>query len=309
MLGAQYLGLQDLSKFLGFAPQRIFYLVKYSHRSYTQISIPKKNDPGSSRDLFIPTLELKGVQRSILKNIIEKIEIGQSARAYVKGLSLAQTGHFLSGNSALMRLDLTDFFPTISDRRVFGLFSSLGFNGSCSYILTRLCTLSGCLPQGSPASPAISNVIARWLDTEIRNLSFHFGLKYFRYSDDMFFVGKNNFDHKKVIDAVLPIIHMNGFVLNADKTAYFPRGAPRTTLGLVTHGNTPKLPREFRRNLRAAFFQASRNVEYALANMAVLRGSLEWYKSIYGRDKDYEHFHSVLRTASKVKIHNSYRSI
>lgn len=309
MVGAQFQGLRDLSQFLGFAPQRIFVLVKYSNQSYVPISIPKKSNSGLNRQLFIPTSELKGVQRAILRKIIEKFPSSVSARAYVKGISLVRTGDLLSGNTAVLKLDLTSFFPSITDRRVFGLFTSLGFNGSCSHILTKLCTLNGTLPQGSPVSPAISNLVAKSLDGELKNVAHSFGLRYLRYSDDMFFVGDNDFVSSKFVDAVQPIIQRHNFTINSTKTKYFPRGARRVTLGLVTHEESAKLPREFRRKLRAAFFRASRDIEYALENMATLRGNLAWYKSVYGKDTDYIHYNSVLTTAAKVKIHKTYRSV
>ena len=43
------------------------------------------------------------------------------------------------------------------------------------------------LPQGSPASPTVTNIICRSLDKSLSALSEKYGLKYSRYADDMSF--------------------------------------------------------------------------------------------------------------------------
>jgi hypothetical protein len=59
---------------------------------------------------------------------------------------------------------------------------------------------------------------------------------------------------------------------NEEKTKYHPKGLPRTTLGLLTHGEQPKIPGSQRRIYRSMFFKASRNIHWAHENRERLRG-------------------------------------
>lgn len=294
--------------FLGFAPQHIFYLVENPDRCYVRIEIPKNSDPSQMRELDIPISQLKGIQKAINRKILAEYSVDDCVHSYVTSRSILTATRELCPGRAILKVDLKDFFPTISFVRVLGLFRSLGFSGPASYILARLTTYENRLAQGAPTSPAISNLIVRGMDCRLKRLAETWQMKYLRYSDDMFFHKDKNFNHPKLAQFALKIIEDGGFTANPAKTKYHPKGLPRTTLGLLSHGETPKIPGKQRRLYRSLFFKASRNIHWAHDNRERLRGILEWYKCVYGRDDTYIQYRAVLDNEVQLRIHDTYQS-
>ena len=60
-------------------------------------------------------------------------------------------------------------------------------------ILGSLLTLNGFLPQGSPASPIVSNIAFNNIDNQFSEISKKYGITYTRYADDIVFSGKSIF--------------------------------------------------------------------------------------------------------------------
>jgi hypothetical protein len=93
------------------------------------------------------------------------------------------------GRQIVVNLDLCDFFPTITFPRVRGLFQQLGYSPAVATIFALLSTESPrktvayagqqffaatgprSLPQGACTSPALSNLIARRLDSRLSGIS------------------------------------------------------------------------------------------------------------------------------------------
>jgi hypothetical protein len=205
-------------------------------------------------------------------------------------------------------MDIKDFFPSITGKRVVGLYRSLGFSDSVAYILSQLSLKGDCIAQGAPTSPSISNLIMRRFDRQMKKLATSWEMGYLRYSDDIFFYKDKNFNHSKFTQLATQIIEHNGFTVNLSKTRFHPRGLPRITLGLLTHGDKPRIPGPARKQYRAAFHRASRDFEWAYENEARLKGILEWYKSIHGKDEAFNQYSAIHKNINTLKIHTSYRS-
>jgi RNA-directed DNA polymerase len=250
--------LASIADFLGFAPQHIFYLVEDPDRCYVSIEIQKNSDPTKYRKLDIPISELKGVQRAINKKILYEFPADECVHSYVTARSILAAAREFCPGRAVLKVDIEDFFPSITFVRVLGLFKSLRFSEAASFILARLTTFGDRLAQGAPTSPAISNLIMRGIDFRLKRLASTWELKYLRYSDDMFFHKEKNFNHPKLAGYVSKVIKDGGFSTNDGKTRYHPKGLPRTTLGLLTHGEKPKIPGGQRRgHLRKPISEAN----------------------------------------------------
>lgn len=300
--------LVSLARFLGFAPQHIFYLVENPDRFYVRIEIPKKSIPDAVRELDIPILELKGVQRTIHKKILSGISVSSNVHSYVHGKSVLSAANAFCPGRAVLKLDIQDFFPSISFKRVFGLFRSLGFNEPSAFILTRLTTLGDRLAQGAPTSPMLSNLIVRGLDRRLEGLVDKWEMGYIRYSDDLFFYNDKNFNHTRLATLAINQIENSGFAANLNKTKYHPKGLPRVILGLLTHGDRPRIPGPQRHKYRSLFFKASRDIHWAHLNRDHLRGIIEWYKCVHGKDEQYSQYRAILDNVSQLRLHDTYKS-
>jgi retron-type reverse transcriptase len=71
------------------------------------------------------------------------------------------------------------------------------------------------LPQGSPASPALSNLVSLKLDKRLSRLAETIGADYTRYADDITLSGNENITN--YVDLVRKIISEEGYEINEDK--------------------------------------------------------------------------------------------
>lgn len=297
--------LSELAHHLGFSPQRLYYLAGNSHRLYIPIQIPKKGS-AQQRDILIPTLELKGIQRAILQIILSQLDLDNCAYAYVKNKSAIAAARRIAGEKFVLKCDIANFFPSITSNRVCGLFKSIGFPAPTAHILTNLTTHQNCLPQGAPSSPTISNLICRSMDKELERLSDKFYLNYIRYSDDLIFFGEHPFNKDVFITVIEGILQKHTFNLNAGKTRFYSPKMSKFILGVNVSGANIKLPRKILRSYRAAFFQASKDLNLTEEKLSQLTGMAEYYKCVYGKDERYFDFKRIIENTRKVKLHQTY---
>ena len=128
-------GLLEISKALGFAPQHIYSVVATRDSQYIEARILKRPPSVGFRVISIPTSGLKGIQRQIARTYLSPVPIDESAFAYVKRRGVVEAAKRLSGNKSLLKIDLQDFFPSITEGRVFGMFRSFGLDTAAASIL------------------------------------------------------------------------------------------------------------------------------------------------------------------------------
>jgi hypothetical protein len=186
----------------------------------------------------------------------------------------------------VVRLDVQDFFASVSRARVDAVFRRVGYPRVVADALANLCTAATPrhvlearptgddlparflanaalrdrhLPQGAPTSPALSNLAAWRLDTRLAALAAGFGATMTRYADDLAFSGDETFAH--ALRFFLPragaIVLEEGFRLNHRKTRVMPRGHRQELCGVAVAAQ-PNVPRRERDRLRALLFNARR---------------------------------------------------
>ena len=238
---------------------------------YRRFEIPKKT--GGTRLISAPMPRLKRAQRWVLDQVLAQVSVHDAAHGFVPSRSIVSNATTHVGRAVVVNLDLRDFFPTLSFRRVYGLFASLGYSPESGTILSLLCTepeveqiqLDGRrwfvhaserhLPQGSPCSPALTNLVCRRLDRRLSGLAAHLGFFYTRYADDLTFSsadGKANVG--RLLRLVQRIVVDEQFVIHPDKTRVMRRGGRQEVTGLVVNDRLG-VPRELLRRWRATLFQ------------------------------------------------------
>jgi len=296
--------LASLAKFLDFAPQHLYSLLKDPRHYYYRFEIPKRD--GSSRQIFCPKAALRGVQRAILDKLLTRYEVHTAAHAYVKGRSALTCAREIAGSEYMLRLDIKNFFPSISDRRVYGLFRSLGFRKKAAFILTRLTTFRKHAVQGAPTSPYISNLIFHRLDEQLTQACADWGIRYIRYSDDLFFVSNSSVGWNRFKTMVARIVADHGFKLNTSKSKAFRSGGQKFALGFRLDTPIPTLTRRTRHKYRALFHKAAMNPVWGKSKIATLEGVAAWYRSVAGVDETYRDYQSVLGSLQKIKAHEPF---
>ena len=238
-------------------------------RHYVAFTVAKRS--GGYRVLYAPKLRLKHAQRCILGNILSKVPTPPAAHGFVPGRSIHTNAEPHARHDIVITLDLEHFFPSITYRRVRGIFQAIGYGEEVAIALAMLCTvkpsveaqrhLGGIrhrmLPQGAPTSPALANLACRRLDARLAGLARKFGCNYTRYADDLTFSGDEAFEKslKRFLPLLRRIIHGEGFFLNKRKIHFARRGARQQVTGLVVNDG-PSVSRRYRRELRAILHNA-----------------------------------------------------
>lgn len=205
--------IKHFSMLMGLKSNELYGYYKVADILYKKIRIPKKM--GGSRELSIPSENLKYIQRWILDHILYKCEIHDSACGFVKNKSIVDNAKKHVQKECVINLDIKDFFPTIQSKQIFFLFRGFGYSEHLSRIFTGLCTYSRVLPQGAPTSPYLSNLICLKLDERFQELAENIGASYSRYADDITFSGNKSI--RKYIALFKNIIKSEGFSVNEKK--------------------------------------------------------------------------------------------
>ena len=199
---------------------------------YHTFYIPKKN--GGKRVIEAPSDRLKSIQLWIKENILDKINVSANAKGFRKNYSILDNAKEHVNKDLVINIDLKDFFPSITYNRVYRIFSYVGYTNEVAHLLTQLCTnKKNVLPQGSPASPAISNIVALKLDKRLGLLAAKFNCSYTRYADDMTFSGCVGI--KNMLSIIEKIIIEEKFLVNAAKVRLQYKNQRQEVTGLIVN--------------------------------------------------------------------------
>ena len=241
--------LEELREKIG-TNKKFFYRVLYSDdKLYKEITIPKRN--GGSRVLNVPNTALKGMQRWILDNILYKVQSDPSATGFIPRKSIVLNASTHLRKKYILKMDIRDFFPSIDFHKVRSLFFELGYNKDVATALANICVFRGQLPQGSPTSPYLANLVCRELDKRIYNLCRKYKLSYTRYADDITISGNSKIFWIKGI--VEEIIRSYQFSLNNEKTIFLKPGDRKRVTGIIVNEKL-SVPRSVTRNLRKEIY-------------------------------------------------------
>ncbi len=84
---------------------------------------------------------VKKAQRAILEKILMKINIPEVAHGFIQGRSiLTNAKKHLYKPEIIIKMDIKDFFPSITFERVRGMFHFFGYSGYISTLLSMICT-------------------------------------------------------------------------------------------------------------------------------------------------------------------------
>jgi retron-type reverse transcriptase len=238
---------------------------------YSRFEIPKRS--GGSRLISSPKPKMRKAQSWINEEILAKVEPSKHCFAFRPGLSIVHNATSHLNKELILKLDIKDFFPSISFKRVRGYFEFLGFNPGISTVLALICTDSPRskvtvngrssivatgergLPQGACTSPALANLIASRLDSRLAGLirSFEGDWVYTRYADDLTF-STNNSDAAigQVLAAVTRIAADETFTIKQSKTRIMRAPRRQSVTGLIV-GNQIRIPKESIKRMRALF--------------------------------------------------------
>lgn len=190
--------LAEVAKLLGFTPKGLSFVLYTMPKNalYSTFDIPKKD--GGTRTISAPTPQLKLLQKrlaQVLSLCVGEIEHAHPVRKVVshgfqEGRSIVTNAANHRRRRYVLNLDIADFFGTINFGRVRGYFisdASFKLDPAVATILAQIACHKNSLPQGSPSSPIVSNLIGAILDRRLISLAKENKCTYTRYADDLTF--------------------------------------------------------------------------------------------------------------------------
>ena len=266
--------LRDLAHLLQFKPAKLSYMLYRlsPEAKYRTFEIPKRT--GGTRTITAPSEALKVVQQQLsilLQDCLDEINRERKrkdriAHGFKRQRSIVTNAKQHRHRRYVFNVDLSDFFPSINFGRVRGYLirnNQFKLHEKLATVIAQIACHENMLPQGSPCSPVISNLIAHILDIHLVRLCARVGCTYSRYADDLTFSTNkkifpleiarpsDNEPHRWMPGPDLEqLVARSGFAINPTKTRMQYRTARQVVTGLVVNQRI-NVRREYRHTVRA----------------------------------------------------------
>lgn len=245
-----------MAALLRYRPSAVSFIVHTTPPAarYTTFNIPKRS--GGARTIDAPNVRLKGLQRSLSKILFEclrEIEAKDSRRnklshAFRPGASIISNAKTHHRRRYVLNLDLKDFFPAFNFGRVRGFFlknEHFRLAEPVATLLAQIACKDGKLPQGSPCSPVITELMTHFLDIRLVKLAARYKCTYTRYADDIT-ISTNQREFPSALaeldgtewklgEELVSRINDAGFEVNDAKTRMQLRGSRQMVTGLTVN--------------------------------------------------------------------------
>lgn len=264
------IGIQSnyLRNLIGDGKKNVVYNYEHKYSRYNYFKLKKQN--GKFREIMSPSKDLKYIQKWILVNVLSNYILADSCKGFRKNISIFDNAKVHEKSDIILKVDLLKFYDTITEKRVYGVFKSLGYVENLAYSLAKITTAKHrvsywndldpkskeilnnlienkppILPQGAPTSPMLANIIATKMDYRFEALAKKMNFNYSRYADDLTF-SINTLGRLPSLKLITKIISDEGFFINVDKTSYMKKGCKQYVTGLTTT-NGVNVSKEYRK--------------------------------------------------------------
>ena len=264
-----------LATLFGFSPKFVGAMARRPEGYYRTFTIPKGN---GRRTIHAPKVSLKVVQAWFGFHLSEVAVPSEHAYGFVRGRSTVMAAAQHCPSEWVLSLDIKDFFQTTPCEKVAGSLRGLGFPSHGAELMARLCCYQAGLAQGSPASPALSNLVFQPIDERLASLAREFGVRYTRYADDLVFSGQEDCP-SGLQRAVEQIVSDAGWTISAKKTLLARRPTRLKVHGLLVDGSRPRLTKGYRHRIRA-FQHLMEDGKIASEDIPRVRGHIAYARSV-----------------------------
>jgi RNA-directed DNA polymerase len=247
-----------------------YILFKIPHTAkYSTFTIPKKG--GGARQIDAPIPMLRGLQKRLADLLYECLEELEESTKRRNALSHAFRKHYSILTNAkahvarryVLNLDLEDFFPSLNFGRIRGFFmknNEFKLAAPVATLFAQIACNNGVLPQGSPCSPIISELLTHFLDIRLVQLAARNKCSYTRYADDLTF-STNQKSFPPALAALTGDVWVlgnelksriadAGFTINNVKTRMQLRGSRQSVTGLTVNRKV-NIPQDYYKLARA----------------------------------------------------------
>lgn len=326
----------ELARLLGVRASELTYVlyVLKPPTQYVSFKIPKKS--GGDRTIHSPSDRLKAIQSSLSDLLLDCIDdINKSkpgkphldrfvkgkkeklldskkkkpleyvfsptlSHGFVRNRSIITNAMMHLHKKNVLNVDLQNFFDSFNFGRVRGFFISnrhFQLDANVATVIAQIACYDNKLPQGSPSSPVITNLITHSLDISLAKLAFEHSCTYSRYADDITFSTREKIFPPQIMSeesgsytAGSQLTHeitKAGFSLNSKKTRIQYNSSRQDVTGLVVN-KKPNVKCEYWRTVRSqchllfksGSFVTKINDEEVVGNINELEGRLNFIDQV-----------------------------
>tara|TARA_R110002072_G_scaffold301914_2_gene482838 strand:+ start:1046 stop:1921 length:876 start_codon:yes stop_codon:yes gene_type:complete len=271
--------MKDLDKLIlevGLSRSVIENYITFADKHYNTYYLPKKS--GGKRAIDCPGTNLKAIQRWILKNYLNKLEVNKRASGFVEKRGIKRNAMFHLNKRYILTIDIKNFFPSISQRQVFQTLEKQLSDRDFALKIAKICTFKRRLPQGAPTSPALSNLVFKEIDDEIMKYCNSELITYSRYADDMTFSSDNKHSLQLAYKFVNDLLYKSGFNINTKKTRYLSGKGNMSVTGVNINKGIPKVKSQLKKQIRAELHHYI--IKEEKVNLRRLAGYISFVSSI-----------------------------
>jgi len=265
----------ELARLLGVKATILTYTLYKSNPAtrYTSFTIPKKN--GGTRTIFSPSDKLKSIQSCLSNLLLDCIdEINEPklknntykqalSHGFVRECSILTNAMMHLNKKNVLNIDLKDFFDSFNFGRVRGFFiknNHFKLDPHIATVIAQIACYDNKLPQGSPCSPVITNLITHSLDIKLASLAKKHSCTYSRYADDITFSTRDSTFPDQIMRQEKNIyftgkklkseIKRAGFSINEKKTRIQYKDSRQDVTGLIVN-KKPNVKKEYWRTVKS----------------------------------------------------------
>ena len=271
------------------------------HSLYEEFYIPKRS--GGLRRIDAPCPELMDALRR-LKTIFEedfRALYHTAAFAYVKKRSTidAVKRHQANESRWYAKYDLHNFFGSTTLDFMIRQFSMVypfsevvKSKYGLSQLMTalELATLDGGLPQGTPISPLITNIMMIPIDYKLSNKLRNFEKQrfvYTRYADDFLVSSRYDFSYREIEKLMVDTLQEFGapFSINTKKTRYGSTAGSNWNLGVMVNANNEitvghQKKRQFKAMLTSYVLDRRNGTAWDKHDIQIMEGLRSYYRMV-----------------------------
>ena len=251
--------INSLARVLGLQASRLIEIAENVQNFYSP-NKPEIKPNGKIRQTYSVKDPLHKIQRKIIDEIISGVDFPDYLQGSIKDpdnpRDYIQNASLHAGRKVILKEDISSFFPSIQEKLVLRVWKYFfKFPDDVAEILTKLTTYNGAIPEGSPTSSAIANLVF-WdrepnLEYELRQK----GYVYSRYVDDITVSFATRIEKKELQNITTKIYRMfinSGLKPNRKKRAVQTKNKRMRVHNLNVTSGKPTLPKSERAKIRAA---------------------------------------------------------
>jgi RNA-directed DNA polymerase len=256
---------------------------------FRQAKVPKPHAriirPPKLRDIDNPCKQLKAVQKRILDRLLAPVEMPHFIFGAVRNRCIRAHARQHHGATTIVKMDLRSYYPNITNRHVFYVWNDvLLCSPRIAYLLTKLTTYDGHLPQGAPSSPAIANILLASIYSPILQKCEEKKVLATAWVDDLIFSGA---EARAVMDVVRSTLAAKGLRLSTKKTCILNAHSAKVITGVRLGKAGLRACSSTLRDIRAGIFNLERDRVTPLGrtrDIQKLRGKIAFIKSLCPSD-------------------------